>query len=309
MLRVQSAWCAPLLAVVGLAWGGCQGGPSAEIVQARADLEAALATRSVEAVSKAARAASVFEGQDPALDARIGDALANVLMRTTDGLELLRRRPLPEDPVWVDALMSGGLRVGSVELLDILAREAHVPRSTSPTTTVAWLGVRARKDPNLRYSDLLEAEANCRLFDGQPTRGRRTVDQPVAPGFFDALQRLGADRVVLGRAETVTDPAPSSGEGLQPCIRGRIYADAVWPSPLPKHITVAISADDHALYVSVRPENGEPWAFASLDNEIAGDVVAHARAVSEGTAVPDAQYLPERLSSLAAPIAPPLVEE
>ena len=88
-----------LPSVLLLVCQACSAGPTTDptaptaLVEARDALAEALTTRDPGSVSTAARAASEFEGQDPALDRMLGDALANVLMRPADGIALLRAHP------------------------------------------------------------------------------------------------------------------------------------------------------------------------------------------------------------------------
>ena len=297
----------PLLsALVALA---CACGPTvpSPAEQARADLAAALATRDPSTVSAAARAAAELEGTDPALDRLLGDALANVLMRPADGLALLRSHPAPEDPAWVDAYLSATLRTGDPVALESALRDTPMPSPGAPPDLVAWLGARALRDPSLGYGQLVTDAHTCDLWDRRPLRGRRSVDQPVPDGFLGTLPLLGAMEVLVGRATVPTDPSPTTGQGLQPCLSGRLWPESRWPEPLPKHVTVAIATRGESLYLSIRPEGGSPWVFASTRADVAGQLVEQVRAVQAGS-VADSEWLVQRLQASPPPTVPPLVE-
>lgn len=290
-----------------LVLAACNPPAPAPHVAAQNTLEQALVDRDPSTVSAAARAAAAFEGQSPELDRLLGDALANVLMRPHDGIELLRAHPAPTDPTWVRAIESAALRTGESAALDATYRETGTVPIRSPEPLVAWMGIRALRDPAVSIDTFRDAAAACTLWDNQPTRGRRTVDQPVPDGFFAATKALGATHIVVGRAEVPTDPPAHTGDGLQPCKRGRIWATAAWPEPLPKHVTVAIATDTHPLYLSVRPEADAPWVFASTRSHIAGELVAAARDVQAGKA-PAPRWLPDRLAMEQEYVAPPLAD-
>ena len=294
-----------LLSALLLVSQACTTGVPSELESARGRLAAALQTRDVATVSDAARAASAFEGQDPALDRLIGDALANVLMRPADGLPLLAAHPDPHDPEWTRAYESAALRTSDPSVL-AAARTATETTGALPTPAlIAWVGAQALRDPAVSIDTLDRASAACSLWDAQPPRGRRSVDQPVSEGFFEALPQLGATTVIIGRATVPTDPAPSEGTGLQPCEYGRIWPDAAWPRPLPRHLTVAIGTPAGALYLSVQPVGGEPWVFASAQAELAGELVAHVRDVEAGTPA-DPRWLRDRLAAAPAAAPPPV---
>jgi len=258
-------------------------------------------------VSTAARSAAELEGTDPALDRLLGDALANVLMRPADGLALLRGHPAPGDPAWVDAYLSATLRTGDPVALERALRDTPLPDPGAPPDLVAWLGARALRDSSLRFGQLVTDARTCDLWDRRPQRGRRSVDQPIPDGFLESLPQLGAVEVLVGRATVPTDPAPATGQGLQPCLSGRLWPEARWPEPLPKHFTVAIATRGEPLYLSIRPEGGSPWVFASTRADVAGQLVAQVRAVQAG-AVADSHWLVDRLQASPPPTVPPLVE-
>ena len=269
--------------------------PPAELVSVRQSLADALVERDPQAVSTAARAAGPYQGQDLELDHLLGDAFANVLMRPAEGIALLRTRPAPGVPEWTTALESAVLRTGNAAALEVTLRETGTGPIPAPEALVEWMSARALRDPHISIADHRAAAADCALFDAHPSRGRRTVDQPTPPGFFDALFQLGATRVVVGRAAVPPDPAPDSGRGLQPCRTGRIWSEAAWPDPMFRHVTVAIASQTQPLFLSVRPENGQLWVFGSTRNVVAGELVARARALRKGVE-PDPDWLPSRLA-------------
>ena len=258
-------------------------------------------------MSAAAREASAFEGQDPTLDRLLGDALANVLMRPSAGIELLEKNPARDNKDWVTAIGSAAMRTGELAVLTTILESAGAPALETTPDLLAWTASHALSDPGIDLDTLRERDADCDLFDAHPTRGRRTVDQPAPANFGELLYQLGADRVVLGRAPASTDPAPDSGRGLQPCRTGRLFVGHDWPEPLPRHLTLSMSVDGHRLHLSVRPEAQAPWVFASTRNVEAGEVVAEARRVSEGGA-PDADFLRQRLAGELPRVEPPLAE-
>lgn len=254
-----------------LALGGCGApGPAPELVAARATLAALMVDRSavdVSAVSEAATAAARWKGEDADLDLLLGDALANVLMRPSDGLALLNARPQPDSLAWQRAVGGGALRtrtgiaVAAAEALDALGPvDEDAP-------WVGWMASRALRDPALGWLDLEAVDAACGLLDQQPQRGRRPVDLPLASGLLDTARAEGARLVVLGRAHATTDPEPDSGKGLVPCRSGRLLGETL-PVPMPRHVVVGMVGDspmfEKPLFISLSwgPDR-EPWVLAS----------------------------------------------
>lgn len=277
---------------------------SPELRSAREALAEALTERDPERVGRAARVASTWEGQDPSLDVLLGDALANVLMQPNEGIPLLRAHADPSDPTWATALQSAVLRTGNAAALEAALRETGNPPEQVAENLVAWMATRALRDPLLSIADYQAAAEACALFDAHPTRGRRPVDQPAPAGFFEALPRMGATLVVVGRAEVPPDPPADSGKGLQPCRTGRLWPGAQWPEPLSRHVTVGIATDTYPLFLSVRPESGEPWVFASTRFDVAGELVAQVRDLTEGAVIaPD--WLPTRMAQARPTVARP----
>lgn len=253
-----------------------------EVGSAREALQAALSERDPARVAQTARMAGAFEGQEPALDRLLGDALANVLMRPSEGLKLLEKNPARGNPEWQTAISSAAMRTGeSAVFTTILELTDATPFMPTPDL-LAWTATQALADPKIDVHTLRARSEDCVLFDAHPPRGRRTVDQPAPADLGDVLFKLGAERVVLGRAGTPTDPAPSTGRGLQPCRTGRLFPGHVFPEPLPRHLTMSISAGGRGLHLSVRPEADDAWVFASTRAVEASKVVAESRRVSRG---------------------------
>ncbi len=275
---------------------GC-GGHSSGLTSARDRLDEAMTTRDPAQVSRAAREAGAYEGQDPTLDRLLGDALANVLMRPHEGLKILESIPARgnHDEAWATAVGSAAMRTGEQAVLSTLLARTEAPAIETSPELLSWTATRALQDPQLSIHSLRELTADCQLYDSHPSRGRRTVDQPAPHDLPQTLTKMGGDRVVLGRAETPTDPAPESGRGLQPCTTGRLFAEIEWPRPLPRHLTVSTAIAEYTLHMSVRPESGLPWVFGSTRDDIAGEVVAEARRVSEG-GDPDPTFLRSRFA-------------
>jgi hypothetical protein len=151
-----------------LVLGGCTGGLPREALEAREALAAALADRQEvdpEAVAAAARRAAVWKGQDGLLDVILGDALANVLMRPSEGLALLRAHPSPADPQWQRAMGGAALRTGTAAAVHAVQQEAGLPPVDAEAPGVAWLAAQALRDPALGWAELVELDADCCFFD------------------------------------------------------------------------------------------------------------------------------------------------
>ena len=287
---------------------GCRSDPgNDEVDSARRALRAALVDRDQAQVTQTARAAGVHEGKDPALDRLLGDALANVLMRPSQGLKMLEENPARGDEEWETAILSAAMRTGETAVfMTILEQTSATPFIPSPDL-VAWTSAQALTDPKINVHTLRDRAADCTLFDAHPTRGRRTVDQPAPADLGEVLYQLGAERVVLGRAHTATDPKPSSGRGLQPCHTGRLFPGPALPKPLPRHLTVSMSVGEHRLHLSIRPEADAAWVFGSTQASMASQVVAESRRVSQG-ATAQADYLHSVLAGAPPAVQPPETE-
>ncbi len=278
----EHALLAAILALSGCTSGGGLPAEGAAARDALAGLLADRATVDVAAVSAAASHASAWQGQDAVLDRLLGDALANVLMRPGDGLALLRQRPDPESAAWRAAMGGAALRAGTAAAVYGVQDEAGLSKVDAEAPGVAWLGARALRDPALGWADLVELDADCALLDGQPSRGRRSIDVPMPPALLATARAQGADRVVLGRARLAADDPPETGKGRPPCRSGRLLAPADL-QPMPRHV-VLVAAGPAApfsppLYISLsRGPDGTPWVLASERPEPATALVAAALA-------------------------------
>ena len=76
---------------------------------------------------------------------------------------------------------------------------------------------------------------------------------------------LGAHRVVMGRSERLGDPDPLDGTGELRCRKLRLLPGDQIPDRLPRLLVLG-TVDAHGrLYLSIRPRDGEAWAFSSSD--------------------------------------------
>jgi hypothetical protein len=256
-------WWAGLMGLLSAV--GCRGAQRAE---AQAALAEALSGRDPARVAAAAQAAAPHQGEDPALDRLLGDALANILMRPDEGLSLLLEHPDPGDPAWRAAAGAAALRTGRGEVVGRVAAEARLGDVDEGAPAIPWLGRRALSDPAIGFADLRALLDDCALLDDQPDRGRAAIDAPLPPGLVPVARALGADRVVLGRARAPADPAPESGRGRPPCHRGVLLDVEPLESPLPRHAVLALAGAappfSPPLYLSLtRGPDGGPWVLGS----------------------------------------------
>jgi hypothetical protein len=232
-------------------------------VAAKSELAQALETRDPPTVSTKAETAAQWEGQDPALDRMLGDALANVLMHPTDGLRLLHANPSPDDPDWTKAVLLGTLRGGDVEAMKTAwtAAGRAVPAFDNPITLA--MIQRAHADPTLALSRIEAGINGCALLDAQPPIGRTALDYPAAPALLEVARWLGADATVVGRPKAATDADPQQGRGPLQCER-KVLLDA-WPVPLTKTLTLGLSMGQRKVFIDIKINDGEPWVFATSD--------------------------------------------
>lgn len=263
---------------------GCDQGLSPEAIDARAGLEAALRTRDPMAVSTAARAASAWQGRDPALDRLLGEALANVLMKPDLGLPLLESAPAPSDPAWVEATLSAALRTGSVREMTRLMHAFPVAPVDLESPVTDQVVARALRDPAVGWSALGVAVGDCALLDQQPQRGRQPIDEPASDALLAGARALGAARVIVGRAERRTDPDPLSGRGDLSCRTGRVFAGArALPTPLPRDLVLAAEDEGGVVFLNLKEgEDGFARAFGTNDVEAAERWLAAADAWTAG---------------------------
>lgn len=271
------AWLAlvlvlPLGACSGEGSPGAPEGPSLD--EARADLAAALETREVEPVAAAARAAARYEGQDPALDHLIGDALANVLMKPSEGLPLLTASPSEGDPAWERAILGAALRAGTPEALGDWP--VRLGRGVEPHPVLAQLSLAARQDPAVGWELAEEAVAACTLLDAAPQRGRQPAEGRVPDTVFAAAQALGAEQLALGRPDYLTDPDPLLGERPFRCRQHRWVETLELPDPLVLNVVVAARRGEERAWLWVGAGLEEPEAIAASSTEAAARWLAAA---------------------------------
>lgn len=242
------------------------GGLSSEGVQAREALSAALATRDVASVSGAARAAAAWQGQDPALDRMLGDALANVLMKPEEGWPLLLANPAPEDPSWGRALRGAALRSGdSARVVEAWRRSGAGELPGNPGL-VAQIGARARKDPAFDVDGAADLLRRCALLGRRPLTGRRALGMAVDGDLFAAARALGAQELVLARSLMPIDQ--SRGEEIWRCADMVLLETGSLPSPLPPRVTVLGASDGRTeVFLELREEEGVPVAFVASHAE------------------------------------------
>ena len=245
----------------------CSGLP-AEGEAARGALAEALQDREPERVAAAAREASRWQGDDPALDRMLGDALANVLMRPTEGEALLWGSPAPEDPDWRRAALGAALRRGDPMHLQQVWNEVEHEDFNFSMEVVEQLAARARRDASLDPTEIARVTRQCALLDARPRVGRKELDLPLPGRLLAGARALGATEVVMGRPEVRTDPDPALGQGDLSCTGLRLVGGEEVPQPLPpRGLTVGASDGDSVLFVELRLAQGEPWVYAANDAE------------------------------------------
>ena len=140
-----------------LLWQACGGatapGLSEEAVSARKGLEHALVAREPADVGPAAKKAAQWEGKDAPLDILLGDALANVLMRTEDGLRLLEANKRPEDPKWAKAYMAATMRQGDPEKMKAVWIGEGGGRNLGRVGAVEWVAAEGVCPPGAPFVD------------------------------------------------------------------------------------------------------------------------------------------------------------
>ncbi len=242
--------------------GGASAGQTREAAQAA--LTDALERRAqVADVAEAARKASRWEGEDPALDHLIGDALANVLMKPEEGLPLLTASPAQEDPAWQAAVLGAALRDGSEEALQDWPQRLDRAVDTHPV--LRQLTVAARKDPSIGWELAERAVSACTLLDAAPQRGRRPAVGTVPDTLFAAATALGAEQVEVGRPDYLTDPDPLLGQRPFRCRRHRWLEEPALPSPIVKNAIVGARQGDDMAWLWVGPGLDLPEAMAASD--------------------------------------------
>jgi len=255
--------------LLAMACGAFEGpGLPDHAVTLRAQLADALVERVPSVVGPLAQKASEWEGKDADLDRLLGDALANVLMHPKDGLRLLQAWPAPEEPAWMEATKAASLRVGDPVAMKAIWAEfgGHVPAFDNPV--LPQVVQRLLSDPGMT-SDLAVAGIDgCALLDLQPPVGRKALDHRAGPDLLKVGVLMGADQVAVGRPLFRSDPDPQTGRGHFQCVRKVLLEDG-WPTPLSRTLTLGLRQGQRVVFIDIKIDNGEPWAYATSD-QVAG---------------------------------------
>ena len=255
-----------------LLWLACNNAPSTELppegVLAREKMAQSLQERDPSIVSQTAKEASVWEGKDPALDRLLGDALANVLMHPADGLRLLEANPLPTDSDWVTAHLSATMRSGDTDSMDAAWTAAGHPALNFNHPVVHQIVRRMLANPQIGPDMMANAISACSLLDTQPQVGRKPLDQRVNTDLLKVAPMIGATQIVIGRPPFRGDPEPTSSRGPIYCSF-KVLLDE-WPTPIPKTMTVGLTDGVQRVFIDIKSNNGEAWAFATSDSDAAG---------------------------------------
>ena len=253
----------------------CSNGPGAELpsagVEARDRLALALRDRDPAVVGQRAEQASAWEGQDAALDRLLGDALANVLMSPSDGLQLLRSSPDLNDPIWREATRSAALRTGDVETIRAVWAELGESLIPVGNPVLSQVVQRMLAEPAMGSDAALNGLFGCQLLDAQPAVGRKEMDHPIGPEVMKVIELLGVEQITLGRPMYRSDPDPQAGRGPLQCTKKVLLSDG-WPDPMPKTLTLALRQGDRTAFIDIRSDAGQPWAYAASDARV-GDRV------------------------------------
>jgi hypothetical protein len=235
----------------------------------RAQLAEALVERDPSVVGPLAEKASEWEGKDGDLDRLLGDALANVLMHPQDGLRILQSRPAPEDPAWVEAIKAASLRVGDPVVMKATWAElgGRVPPFDNPV--VPQVVQRLLSDPTMASAGAVAGIDGCALLDLQPPVGRKALDHRADPRLLEVGVLMGADQVVVGRPLFRSDPDPQTGRGRLQCVRKVLLEDG-WPVPLSRTLTLGLRQGQRSVFIDIKTDNGEPWAYAASDSVAGG---------------------------------------
>jgi hypothetical protein len=233
-------------------------------VTVRAQLAEALVKRDPSVVGPIAAKASEWEGKDGDLDRLLGDALANVLMHPQDGLRLLQSRPAPGDAAWVEAIKAASLRVGDPVVMKATWAElgGRVPPFDNPV--LPQVVQRLLSDPTMASDGAVAGIDGCALLDLQPPVGRKALDHRAGPRLLEVGALMGADQVVVGRPLFRSDPDPQTGRGSLQCVRKVLLEDG-WPEPLSRTLTLGLRQGQRRVFIDIKTDNGEPWAYAASD--------------------------------------------
>ncbi len=278
-------WMAPLLLLACVSSCGGSG-----METRREALRLAMAEGDQAKVSEAARAASEFEGTDPALDRMLGDALANHLFRGAEGLALLQANPLPEDPAWVAATADAALRAKDLVVLDGMMRAQGVQLNLD-LPALEQVQRLSLQDRTVGHQLLVEVDRRCALVDQRPLLGRQEVDMPSSPSLERALRLLGATEVVVTRTHLVFSPKSPRERSFQ-CKTAWLPEGETSgiPSPLPpKGVLVAVTDGTIRGYLEIQSREGGEWVMASDDAQQAGRWLNAAYLLDAMLTAPDAE--------------------
>ena len=281
----------------------CSSGPGAELpsaaVEARDRLASALLERDPAIVGPRAEEASMWEGQDPALDRLLGDALSNVLMSPADGLRLLRSSPDPSQAAWREAIRSAALRTGEPETIRGVWSDLGEPLIPAGNPVLGQVVQRMLADPSVDSNEALAGLFGCQLLDAQPAVGRKEMDHPIGSSVVDVIGLLGVDQVTVGRPMYRSDPDPQSGRGPLQCTKKVLLSDG-WPEPMPKTVTVALRQGDRTAFIDIRNDAGQPWAYAASDARVGDRILRSWVAFEAGKADELSGRYPDGLWASAA---------
>jgi hypothetical protein len=260
-------------------------GLAPEGVTARTALAQALGPRDPLTVQAAVEHAVQWEGQDPALDRLLGDALANVLMHVEDGRSRLAQNPDPDSPSWTNAFLLATARTGDVDRMTQAWTE--LGRAVPPLSNPVTLNMvqRLKGNPEMTLDAFEKPIYDCALMDAQPPLGRSALDNAVSEDLLKVAPWVGADSLVMGRPKTKSDPDPDQARGPVQC--GRKILLESWPVPMSKTLTVGMSSGNKRVFIDIQPMNGEAWAYAASDKVAGG---AWVKAMNLARA-PDAEAL------------------
>jgi hypothetical protein len=171
---------------------------------------------------------------------------------------------LGEDAELDRLTMRAALAHGDPTRLDALQRKRGGLLLDFFHPVVEQVSIRARRG-EASWEDLEEAIQDCELLDVQPRRGQRSLDSPAASLLPLVAYALGADRVIMGRPEHVADPDPIEGKGALMCRTAFLVDGAELPEHLPRRLVVGAADGGAKVFISIRSQEGEPWAFITND--------------------------------------------
>lgn len=260
-------------------------GLNSEGVAARDALAQALGPRDPKAVQAAVEQAVQWEGQDPALDRLLGDALANVLMHVEDGRARLEANSDPDSDAWATAFLLATARTGDVERMTATWSKLDRPAPPFSNPVTSSVVQRLKRDTLMTLEAFEQPIFDCGLMDAQPPVGRSALDTAVSTDLLKVAPWVGADRVVIGRPKSKSDTDPDQARGPIQCARKVLLE--TWPNPMAKTLTVGMSSGNKRVFIDIQPMNDGPWAYATSD-ELAGGAWVKAMQLA---GAPDAEAL------------------